>query len=250
MISAILIDQETYALQNLLESFFPQVHICGIANTFEKAYPLINKNRPDLVFINVLLQNKTTFDFISQFIPKGFETIYTASKKDFAIEAIRHNATGYVLKPLKREDLIIAVENARMKILEKVRQKKNNEQLNCIISQLSVNNLIGIPTIDGLEFVPINEIIRCEGLQKCTRVITTQKTDIVSSYNIGEFIKLLSPFGFYAPHKSHLINLKKINRYKRCGTIFMMDNSFVPVARRRRGEFLQHLTCIRAGVNL
>lgn len=118
-------------------------------------------------------------------------------------------------------------ENNRNKIFpEKHFRKSSNE------------DQIGIPTIEGFEFIPVRDIIRCEGLQKCTRVITKDRTDIVSSCNLGEFRKMLEPYGFYSPHKSHLINLIYIKKYHKEGKILLMNNSSVPVAKRRIREFL------------
>ena len=78
-------------------------------------------------------------------------------------------------------------------------------------------------------------------MQKCTRIITNTKTDIISSYNIGEFKKLLEPYGFFVTHKSHLINLTYVKHYRREGTIILKDNSSVPVSKRRKAIFLKQV---------
>ncbi len=115
------------------------------------------------------------------------------------------------------------------------------EQFENLLHERSTNDLIGIPTLEGFDFLFVREIIRCEGLQKCTRIVTTDKTDIVSSYNIGEFRKLLEPYNFFSPHKSHLINLAFIKKYRREGTIILRDNSYIPVSKRRKAEFLNQV---------
>lgn len=115
--------------------------------------------------------------------------------------------------------------------------KNKIENLEALIKDKE--RVVGIPTIDGYEFLFPNEIIRCEGLQKCTRILTSTKTDIISSYNIGEFKKLLESFHFYAPHKSHLINLAYVKKYKREGIIILRDNTQIPVSKRRKGDFLE-----------
>lgn len=112
------------------------------------------------------------------------------------------------------------------------------EYLEKLLSERMTDELIGIPTIEGFDFIIVKEIIRCEGLQKCTRIVTTSKTDIISSYNIGEFIKLLEPYHFFSPHKSHLINLAFLKKYKREGTIILLDNTCIPVSKRKKSEFL------------
>jgi two-component system LytT family response regulator len=102
--------------------------------------------------------------------------------------------------------------------------------------------ILGIPTLEGFEFIHISEIIRCEGLQKCTRIITTEKSDMISSYNLGEFRRILEPHGFFSPHKSHLINLKYIRKYNREGSITMNNGTYVPVSKRRKKDFLDQFT--------
>jgi len=97
---------------------------------------------------------------------------------------------------------------------------------------------VGIPTLDGVEYINTESIVRCEGIQKCSRVINEDRNDIISSYSLGNFAELLKPFGFELVHRSHLINLKKVRRYTREGYIHLSDNSRVPLARRKKTDFL------------
>ena len=116
--------------------------------------------------------------------------------------------------------------------------KNKLELLEKLLHEKKTDVLVGIPTLDGFDFFFVREIIRCEGLQKCTRIVTTTKTDIISSYNIGEFRKMLERHQFFSPHKSHLINLGFILKYKREGTIVLRDNTCIPVSKRKKSEFL------------
>ncbi len=98
--------------------------------------------------------------------------------------------------------------------------------------------LIGIPTIKGMDFFPVEDIIRCEGFNRCTRIFTKGHPALVSAYNLGEFVRLLRPYSFFSPHRSHLINLRHVKSYNREGTIVMGDNSSVPVSRQKKAAFL------------
>ncbi|NUQ22330.1 MAG: LytTR family transcriptional regulator [Saprospiraceae bacterium] len=100
--------------------------------------------------------------------------------------------------------------------------------------------LVGIPTMDGMEFLKVEDIIRCEGLRQFTKVHIKSEA-IISSYNIGEFVRLLDPYGFFAPHKSHLINLQYLRSYHIGGTITLCDGACVPLARRRKEAFLRRI---------
>lgn len=102
--------------------------------------------------------------------------------------------------------------------------------------------LVGIPTMDCMEFIDTEKIIRCEGLQKCTLIVTTEKSDLISSYNLGKFVGLLKENGFFQCHRSHLINLKFVKKYTREGYIFFNASSKpVPLARRRKYDFLNQI---------
>jgi two-component system LytT family response regulator len=52
---------------------------------------------------------------------------------------------------------------------------------------------------------------------------------------------MLEPFGFFKPHKSHLINSRFIVKYFKEGTIVLKDGSTVPLAKRKKHEFIQYI---------
>ncbi len=166
------------------------------------------------------------------------ETILISDEKEFAFSVINFRIGGFLLKPIEKTALVNAVQRAYQQIqLKKVFLEKRT-LMDKIVSKHPGLELIGIPTIEGYEFIKIEDIVRCEGLQKCTRVVTISRSDIISSYNIGVFRGKLEPFGFFSPHKSHLINLGKVQKYFKEGTITLSDNSTVPVARRKKTKFL------------
>ncbi len=99
-----------------------------------------------------------------------------------------------------------------------------------------------IPGSKTLDFISLTEIVRCEGLQNYTRIFLTNGRSIISSSNIGVFKTVLSQLDFFCTHKSHLINLRHINRYHKAGNVEMSDNSIVPVARRKKEGFQNILT--------
>lgn len=144
------------------------------------------------------------------------------------------------LNPTTRKSTSIPIHFGESETLgHKKGNKRQAFQKSQNIYPLPHTRLVGIPTIEGLEFIDTEKIIRCEGLQKCTLVVTTEKSDIISSYNIGKFVDLLQESGFFHCHRSHLINLQFVKKYTREGYIFFSTNSKpVPLARRKRCAFL------------
>lgn len=245
MIRAVLIDDEAKSLQvlqNKLTNYCPQVEVLGTANSAKEGYELITSLRPQLIFLDVAMPVESGFDLLKRLPDLDFEIIFVTGFDSYALDAIKFCAIGYVLKPIENEYLIDAVQKAERRINEKLDQQRNRQFLQNMLNPGSGTNRIGIPTETGLEFIPTDDIIRCEGLQKYTKVYTTSKKSIFSSYNIGEFRKLLEGYGFFAPHRSHLINLNHIERYDKEGVITMVDQSQVPVSRRKKQDFMDKLT--------
>lgn len=243
MIRAVIIDDERKAAQVLdykINELEYNIEIINKIYDPEEAISFLDNNEVDLVFLDIEMPVKSGFDVLKASKNLNFEIIFVTGYQNYAIQAIQFSAIGYVLKPVDEDDLIVAINHAKNKISEK-KSKVRNQQL---LDNLLANNKdkkIGIPTMYGLEFVSLYSIIRCEGLQKCTKVVVEQGKNIISSYNIGEFIKLLEQYDFFASHKSHLINLSRIQKYMKEGTIHMEDGSVVPLARRRKQIFLEKL---------
>ncbi len=243
-INVLIIDDEVAAREMLkakLTTYCTGINILGTANSAQEAFEIILKDNPDLIFLDIAMPRESGFDLLKRLPHLNFEIIFVTGFDSYAIDAIDFCAIGYVLKPIQNDDLIKAVENARQRIVQKKENERNKVLLNNILNPGKRNNKIGIPTMEGLEFVEAGNIIRCEGLQKCTRIVTRDEKDIISSYNIGEFIRLLEPYGFFATHKSHLINLTTIKKYNKEGTVVLDDGSAVPVSKRRKADFLKLL---------
>jgi two-component system LytT family response regulator len=245
MIKAIIIEDEAHArltLKSKLEEYCPEVELLGMADNPREGRILIQDLKPELVFLDIAMPGESGFDMLSQLDSLDFEIIFVTGFDNFAIDAINFCAIGYILKPIQTSVLIKTVHNAA----QRIRQKRDNERNKELIRNLqhpgSTSNRIGIPTEEGLEFIPTSDIIHCEGQKKLTKLFLAGNRSLVSSYNIGEFVRLLEPYGFFQTHRSHLINLNRILRYNREGQVTMEDHSLVPVSKRRRGEFLQQLT--------
>ncbi len=241
MISTLIVDKDkdaTDTLKTLLSDNCPHISICGKTETYKDALDSIKELNPDLVFLGIDSMQQNCQEIFDIFYPIHFEIIITSTLDKFAISALNCGASGYLLKPIQKDELLTIIHNTSQRI------RDNRRGLNYFFKKSYQNNgnvleeLIGIPTIEGYEFVPVRNIIRCEGMQKCTRIITVDKTDMISSYNIGKFKKLLDQYGFYSPHKSHLINLNMVRKYHKEGSIFMLNGSWIPVAKRRKKDFL------------
>jgi two-component system, LytTR family, response regulator len=245
MVNALLLENKGEALnclENLILKTCPDIRISCKADTIAEVHDHLRTSQPEVIFLDIDHLREGDIELVVEFISADFEVIFVTETTDHALEAFRYGAAGYILKPVQKEDLIRTVTAVIQKVKTKEEQVRNKHLVEQLTRQSGIDHTIGVPTLEGFEFVRIAEIVRCEGLQKCTRIITTEKTDLISSYNLGEFRKLLEPYGFFSPHKSHLINLKFIRKYNKEGSIIMHNGSYVPVAKRKKKEFLNQFT--------
>ena len=100
---------------------------------------------------------------------------------------------------------------------------------------------ISIPTAEGLLFIKVASIIRCEASGTYTELYT-KEGKILTSINLGEFEKLLpETWGFLRIHHSSLINMAEVNMYMKNdgGYVRMSDKSQISISQRKKPHFLQ-----------
>ncbi|PHR68725.1 MAG: DNA-binding response regulator [Lutibacter sp.] len=244
IITAILIDDERKALailKNKIERLCPNISIVGETQVPEEGIELINRLKPQLVFLDVAMPEMSGFDVLATFKNPTFEIIFATAFDNYAIEAINYCAIGYLVKPVDNEDLIDAVNKAIQNIDDKTALEKNKLLIDNLGVQKFQDKKIVIPYQDGLEFVKIADIINCEGQNGYTKIHFQSRKSILSSNSIGYFNKLLENKNFYLVHKSHLINLDFIEKYLNEGYVILSNNFKIPVSRNKRNEFINSL---------
>jgi two-component system LytT family response regulator len=245
MISTLLVDPNhdfSELLQAQLSAYCPQIELTGIARSVEEASQMIEEEEPELIFIDLTIAvTEKARNLVFDHPDTDFETVFLSSNPVLHQDEEQFKKAGYLGKPISVCGLIFAIQQVQTQIKIKKAHTKEREILHELLRFTPPHDVISIPTIEGIEFLKVHEIIRCEGLQKYTRIVTEEKTDIISSYSIGHFCKLLQSDGFFPTHKSHLINLRHIKKFMPEGTVILRDGSAVPVSRRRKVAFLDRI---------
>src|SRR5690606_7348760 len=99
---------------------------------------------------------------------------------------------------------------------------------------------ICLPSSNGFEFVDIDKVMRCQSNGNYTIFFLSTGEKIMVARTLKEFDGLLSPYGFFRVHHSHLVNLAYIKRYNKGngGYVVLLDNSEIEVSSRRKEAFL------------
>ena len=247
MIKAIIIDDEQHCidrLQNLLrEHCSAAVQVMGAFRSVEEGAKAIHELKPALVFLDVEIQDKTGFDLLQQVDEISFAVIFTTAYQQYAVQAFKFSALDYLLKPIDPDDLMQAVHKLKEKNSKEEMAAKLDALFYNLKSMQGATKKISVPTINGLSFIDISNIIRCQSDINYTTIFLKDKQKIIVAKTLKEFDGLLTGYNFYRVHNSHLINLSYVKNYNKGkgGFITMTDNSVVEVSTRRKDEFLKKL---------
>jgi two-component system, LytTR family, response regulator len=219
-------------LKDTLALHFPYIRVNFIAGSIQEARQFLLKNRIDLLFLDIELPDGKGFDLISNMEVVDFAVIITTSHSSYAIEAVRHSALDYLLKPVALPEMEVAMAKF-MKKFQPVNQ--DLPVLKPVFKKLP------LPTSEGFVFVNIDEIILAEADRSYAVFAMKDGTRIMVSKPLGDFEERLLKNTFFRIHKSHIINLHEVKKYVRGegGHVVMTNNAVVPVSRTRKDGFLK-----------
>lgn len=239
MIKTILIDDESKAIKAMeiaLKDYCPDVLVYGTASSAMDGIRLIQKENPDLVFLDIEMPGMSGLELMEHFPERPFEVIFVTAYNQYAVNAFRVSAADYLLKPVNVLHLIQAVKKVSTRISE---GKSTKDQINTEKLRNILAGKIGLPSLEGTEYVSISDIIRIEADGSYSKVFTTDKRLRLVSKNLGLFEESLEGESFFRVHKSHYINLSHMVRFssqKDSGTVLMDDGSEIPVARSVKND--------------
>jgi two-component system LytT family response regulator len=243
-IQAILIDDEENSLSSLKEKLLahcPQVKIIACCDNAAKGIEAIDSLHPDIVFLDIEMPVMNGFIMLQQLTYKNFELIFTTAYDHYAIKAVRYSALDYLVKPIEIEDLKAAVIKAE----EKRNQSYPNPQIELLMEQLvskkNSYSRIAIPTLEGLRFIKVEDIIYLEASSNYTHIFTSEKKKYIVSRTLKDFEDILSTEIFLRIHNSYIINKNFVERYIRGdgGQVVLTNGITLDVAKRKKHDFLK-----------
>lgn len=248
MLKALIVDDELMgcqALKKMLELYASHIYVMQFCHSAEEGIRAIQVLSPDLVFLDIQMPGKSGFDMLDSLGKIDFEVIFTTGFDHYAVKAFKIGAVDYLLKPVDIDELEAAVQRATERIESKKSSAPNVEVLlQNLRGGQSENMQIALPTHEGIFYVPIKDILRCESDANYTMFYFVGRKKIMVSKNLKEYEELLSPYHFVRVHNQYLINLRHVKKYIKGegGTIVMNDDTEIEVARRRKDIFLTELS--------
>ena len=209
MVTALIVDDENKnreSLAKLIDQFCYGVQVIGHAENVKSAEEFIKNNQPQIVFLDIEMPGGNGFTLLVKYDYPNFQLIFTTAHADYAIKAIKFAALDYLLKPINVNELKVAVEKA----IQNINSSSSTEDKRFDVLKNNQKNegfdfkKIALPSLDGIEFYDISEILRCEADRAYCKFYLTNGSKITVSKALREFEDLLNECNFFRVHKSNM----------------------------------------------
>lgn len=240
-ISCIIIDDEHHAIGLLaarLKALYNNITIVGTYTSWTDGLDAVRDNIADLVFLDISIGEQNGIDILKMAPTIESEVIFVTAYAEYALEAFKFSATGYIIKPVGDVEL----NNAVCKAAERIKNKRLARSHKPGHTQLK----IGIPSGKGINYYNVDDILYFEAVNNYTRLVMVSG-ELTSSYNIGRINSILDGSPFFQLHRSYVVNINFVVRYEASGIVIMSNKKEIPVARNYREGFLKLFNSIHAG---
>jgi two-component system LytT family response regulator len=245
----IIIDDEVKArslIRNImLQSSYNSIGKILEAENLREGVQLIKEHHPQVVLLDIEMPNEQGIEILNYFDTDAidFELVFTTAYSEYAVQAFEMNAIDYILKPIRPKRL--------MEVINRIKESFDRNDIQNRLEELRKSlkehnfNKIGLPVVDGIEFVPIDSIVHLKAEGMYTHVFTLNENARVVSKPLKFFDVLLdSGKTFYRPHRSHIVNLTFLKNYVRTdGNYIVLENGGqIPISKEKKDEFLNLVT--------
>jgi len=233
MLKTLIVDDERLArveLMNLL-SAFPEIEVVGQASNADEAIELVDSLKPQLVFLDINMPEKSGFELLEDLVDAPF-IVFTTAYDEFALRAFEVNAQDYLLKPVKPERLKEAIEKVK-KLVEN--QNNSDERKN-----LTDDDQVFIRDGDKCYFIKVGDICKIDSVGNYARLHFNGQEALVHK-SLNAMNQRLDNRFFFRANRQEIINLKYIDRiepyFSNSLLVYLKTGHRIEVSRRQAIRF-------------
>ena len=213
---ALIIDNEPNlrtAIKALLNAFCPEITTMEDADGVQSGLQKIKNFHPDIVLLDVEMDDGSGFDLMKQVANPSFQLIFVTAHNKYAIEAFQFSAIDYLLKPVDPNALQLSIQKA----IRNIKNSNLQQQVQVLLQQLSgiqnQDKKIVLKDLENTYFIKVADILYCEAEGTYTKFFIQGGESILVSKNLKEYEAILEPIGFIRTHHSFLANPSKIKLF-------------------------------------
>ena len=217
MLTAVIIDDDEIQIRILinlltkLPSF--EIKISGTANNLEDGVKLINNIQPDIVFLDINMPDKNGLEIFHEFKFPSFKIIFCTSFMQYALEAIKKETAGYLLKPVDLIELQETLQKVTKELFQEQKQLQLADKINILNTPEMSGENIMFDVANGFIMFNTRNIQYCYANQSYSILVTYDNKEIVITKSLKDLQKILPENQFCRTHKSFLINIYYLRNF-------------------------------------
>jgi two-component system, LytTR family, response regulator len=196
----IIVDDERLARREMrgLLGEFEEIAVVGEAENLSEAVDLIEREKPNVVFLDIQLSGENGFDLLGK-IGRNFKLIFVTAFDAYAIRAFEVNALDYLLKPVNPERLAKAIE----------RLAEEND-VKSELRPLEFDDRIFLEIGERSCFLKVCDISHIAAAGDYSEIFTVDKRKFLTEKPLREWDARLPEKFFLRIHRQTIINLEQI----------------------------------------
>lgn len=210
----LIIEDEPHAvqrLQSLIRELMADADIVGKIDSVKKAVDWFKKNSPpDVVLMDIQLADGISFQIFEQCEVKA-PVIFTTAYEEYALKAFKVNSIDYILKPVDREELDIALKkvssqrsvNATSHLLQNM-----SEAVKMLTKKYKARFMIKVG--EHLRTIEVDNIRFFHSQDKTTFCVTGENRSLIVDYTLEQLEEMLNPLSFYRINRKYLVSAAAI----------------------------------------
>jgi DNA-binding LytR/AlgR family response regulator len=209
--NCLIVDDEPLA-RDVLKRYIqklPMLNLAGECGNALQVIPFLHSHPIDLLFLDIQMPQLTGLELVSA-LTNPPKIIFTTAFGEYALQSYDLEAADYLLKPIKFDRFIKAVNKALP-----------------VVAPISMSiPIAATPTTmmaDSDTFlyfradrkmvkVKLNTILYIESLKDYVKIIT-ETDQVITKYSMAALEAMLPPSGFIRIHRSYIINMQKLKSY-------------------------------------
>ena len=244
-LTCIIVDDEPLAVR-LLESFVnktPDLQLVGSFTDSVEAINVIKELKPDLLFLDIQMPDMSGME-LAHVVPAETKIIFTTAFKEYAYESYEVSALDFLLKPIRYNKFISAVEKARQWFGHKLNNQNNLNNLNIQNTQKEPHGKqeTVFLRVDG-EFrqVALSKIIYVCGMKDYVMFyLSDEKRPLITHLTMKSVEDMLPSTLFMRISRSYIVALDKIKSVDRNECVYIGDE-IIKVTDAYHEKFISYL---------
>ena len=239
-LNVVIVDDESSAIEGLsllIKQYCPALEIVGSTVLPNRASAIIEKQLPDIVFLDINMPRLGGFDLLKLFKKREFYVVIITASEKHAIEAINADVAGYLLKPFVVDDLVAVVDKIQQKIAAQIANTTGALR----------KRKVSLPVVEGFRVLEVEKVIMLQAYGLYTTVYYEGEAPIKSFVMLKHFESFFLGTQIVRTHKSFLVNLDRVIAFiPIINTLTLAEGHTALVSRRKRVELGEMLNKIGA----